>query len=113
MRKSLVVPIVVAVVAWGAVGAYLGRNLPSEFAARRLVRVSLIDPESARFRSIQARPDVICGQVNAKNRMGGYTGFTRFIAYRNGADTLFEPQDTDPGYLLAAFNETWTVLCAS
>lgn len=48
---------------------------------------NLIDPESARFRNIRA-VDVttnsgktirrVCGEVNAKNSIGGYTGFSMF-----------------------------------
>lgn len=47
------------------------------------VKVRLHDPDSARFKfgqpfSKQAGETVVCGEVNAKNRLGGYTGFTRF-----------------------------------
>lgn len=46
------------------------------------VRRGLIDPDSARFRWYpQMRDDgIYCGFVNAKNRMGGYTGFTLFMS---------------------------------
>lgn len=41
------------------------------------------DPESARFRDVRAGRDdksiFVCGLVNAKNGIGGYTGFTPFI----------------------------------
>jgi hypothetical protein len=41
---------------------------------------TLVDPESARFRNdyVDAAGGV-CGEVNAKNRMGGYVGFTPYI----------------------------------
>lgn len=51
------------------------------------VRYTLIDEDSARFRNIRAaqvtkasgEPEVLfCGEVNAKNRMGGYSGFKIF-----------------------------------
>ncbi len=54
---------------------------------------NLIDPASARYRSVFIRTTIgrdqlphltICGQVNAKNAMGGYTGWTAF-AYSGGA----------------------------
>jgi len=51
-----------------------------EIKLQRLVRgfveKSLKDPGSAEFRNQYG----ICGEVNAKNSFGGYTGFKRFIA---------------------------------
>jgi hypothetical protein len=53
-----------------------------------LYKSRLVDPESAQFRSLKAAShdasesgqafDTLCGEVNAKNRMGGYVGFTMF-----------------------------------
>lgn len=44
----------------------------------------LKDPDSAKFRNVRfysgGGVPVVCGQVNAKNAFGGYTGFERFIA---------------------------------
>ena len=59
-----------------------------------IVRSSLKDPESAKFRDIKIaiKPyDVtgtktayaICGEVNAKNSYGGYTGFEGFVVENN------------------------------
>jgi hypothetical protein len=47
----------------------------------------LNDPESARFRKVFVSPRgrAVCGEVNAKNRMGGYVGFKRFISARDKA----------------------------
>ncbi|WP_373988114.1 hypothetical protein [Duganella sp. BuS-21] len=41
---------------------------------------SLSDPESAKFRSIGFNPKTktLCGEVNAKNSFGGYSGFQWF-----------------------------------
>jgi len=46
------------------------------------VREALTDPESATFRntSYHGATKAVCGEVNAKNRMGGFVGFTRFYA---------------------------------
>jgi hypothetical protein len=38
----------------------------------------LLDPASAEFRNVANGPEV-CGEVNAKNSYGGYTGFKVFI----------------------------------
>lgn len=52
------------------------------------VKASLIDPDSAQFRGVKIiRSDgkiVVCGQVNSKNRMGGYIGYQNFIAGTKG-----------------------------
>lgn len=46
---------------------------------------SLKDPESARFRNVFVSPRgrAVCGEVNAKNSMGGYVGFKRFISAKD------------------------------
>lgn len=38
-------------------------------------KVGLFDPEAAKFRNIKGN----CGEINAKNKVGGYTGYRRFI----------------------------------
>lgn len=58
--------------------------------ARKAVKEKLNDPDSAQFRNdrvTEAEPGVkakggfyVCGELNAKNRMGGYNGFTRYSA---------------------------------
>lgn len=57
------------------------------------VKYSLIDPDSASFRNIRAS-DLsladgtsyrrVCGEVNSKNRMGGYAGFSTFKGNMQG-----------------------------
>ena len=48
---------------------------------RKQVREMLIDSDSAKFGEIRpgTDKDSYCGTVNAKNRMGGYTGSTLFL----------------------------------
>ena len=53
-------------------------------AAERAVRRELKDPDSAQFKDVRANYTeefgvVACGRVNAKNELGGYTGFRRFV----------------------------------
>ena len=44
------------------------------------VRARLIDSQSARFKNLVLDPNGgICGEFNAKNRMGGYGGFEPFF----------------------------------
>jgi len=52
------------------------------------VRGILIDADSARFRDIRSvvnskGEEAVCGEVNARNRFGGYTGFTPFTFAKN------------------------------
>jgi hypothetical protein len=46
------------------------------YQAEDQIKAHLTDPESAYFRN----KDGVCGEVNSKNQLGGYTGFTRYIA---------------------------------
>lgn len=51
-------------------------------AIQDAIKSRLKDPDSARFRDVYIfdGTDFVCGEVNAKNSMGGYTGFTTFMA---------------------------------
>lgn len=58
-------------------------------AAEAAVRRKLKDPESAAFRNVAViAPEkfdpnalgIVCGEVNAKNSFGGYTGFSNFVS---------------------------------
>ncbi len=74
-------------------------------ATREWLELSLTDYETARFRDVRVvlvspnRRDpsqvvlMVCGMVNARNRMGGYTGFKTFY---HGSD-LPGPRKTDFG----------------
>lgn len=46
---------------------------------QNMVRERLKDPDSAKFRSLlKYGTHWVCGQVNAKNGMGGYVGYSSF-----------------------------------
>lgn len=65
-------------------------------AHRDAVLAKLRDPDSAKFRNVRKlgmigegvsdRPAVYCGEVNAKNAMGGYPGFAHFPVMPLGED---------------------------
>lgn len=57
-------------------------------ATEEVVRYYLKDGESARFRNVIKN----CGEVNAKNSWGAYSGFSRFIV-RDGKQVNFESPD--------------------
>lgn len=62
------------------------------------VRETLTDPDSAQFRNLQVYGDglpgdtVVCGEVNAKNRLGGYVGFRHFRAGWGPNEVEFDPE---------------------
>ncbi len=67
----------------------LATQIDDEYVKQALeyTRNELIDPDSAKFTGLYAaktdnpnEKTVICGYVNAKNRLGGYTGKKRFMA---------------------------------
>jgi hypothetical protein len=56
---------------------------PRMVEGREAVKSLLTDPSSAQFRNLRFHPARgqarhLCGEVNAKNRMGGYVGFQAF-----------------------------------
>lgn len=66
------------------------------------VRYSLIDPDSASFRNIRADDLTladgtnyrrVCGEVNSRNRMGGYSGFSTFKGNMQGGSFKLEYMD--------------------
>jgi hypothetical protein len=52
----------------------------------------LIDPSSAQFRNVDAREGVVCGEINGKNRMGAYAGFSRFYVDVGTWSAAIDPQ---------------------
>lgn len=78
--RKLAGALVLAFVACFGGGAYyyLNQYRPIQ-AARTLVVERLSDPQSAQFRNeVIYGGTIVCGEVNARNRMGGYVGFRWF-----------------------------------
>lgn len=82
-----------------------------QVAAKDAMKASLKDPDSAKYRNVFAHPVAknpgayaFCGQVNAKNGFGGYTGYERFIAGPGIAVTETSMKD---------FDIAWSQLCSS
>ncbi len=46
---------------------------------------------------MRSSPTIVCGEVNAKNRMGGYVGFRRFVADLDAQEVTIAPGE--PGDL--------------
>jgi len=69
------------------------------------ILANLKDPDSAKFKGLfTARDTFLCGEVNAKNSMGGYTGFQRFVTMGSPGLTWFDNGDVK-------FIEQWGTLC--
>jgi hypothetical protein len=64
--------------------------------AKHTIRNALIDGETAQFSDLKffKRTNFVCGQVNAKNRIGGYVGKKTFIVSLGDKAYFFQP-DTD------------------
>ena len=81
-----------------AVAGYLlwNRQYAPEARIYTKVRMTLTDPESAQFRNFRtnASTGVSCGEVNAKNKLGGYVGFKKFLAAADGSVALEPPIPT-------------------
>lgn len=63
--------------------------------AKRVVGASLFDPSSAQYRDVDQHGQFLCGEVNAKNRLGGYIGYRKFRATFDPPETEFEPVQTE------------------
>jgi hypothetical protein len=55
-------------------------------SAHQHITDTLKDPASVQWRGdmVSSDGDLICGTVNAKNSMGGYVGFKRYLASQTG-----------------------------
>lgn len=98
--------IIAAAVAITAVAsAYMHKNWDEWFVLpelRQPVIQALKDPDSAQFRNERRVGRYLCGEVNAKNSLGGYVGFKRYMT--SGADLHIE----DHGVLARSTQERST-----
>jgi hypothetical protein len=97
----------------------------SEGGHKEVVKYRLNDPDSAQFRNpYQSTRDksVWCGEVNARNRLGGMVGYTRYIAYTSRDigrpelgqvffDQAAREASNDPTSQSAEFTSKWRVFC--
>lgn len=66
--------------------------------AKKIVRDSLLDGESAQFSDMQfyKQSNYVCGKVNAKNKMGGYVGKTEFFVDLGKSKFITNPDRSIP-----------------
>lgn len=80
-------------------------------ASQEGVRSRLKDPSSADFRNVgyysggKEGGAAVCGEVNAKNSFGAFSGFERFVAM--GPEVAFLSRDVEP----TEFTKVWNGLC--
>lgn len=78
-------------------------------AAMSAVKRKLADDRSARFRDVSvviqdSGTKAVCGEVNAKNRAGGYIGYQHFISAGTDEFTWLEEEMPD-------FASAWNQIC--
>lgn len=80
------------------------------------VQRQLRDPSSANFGKVNAYADrkyktksvtVVCGEVNAKNAFGGYTGMKQFVYVVEPSVTALDSDGDN-----SRFVDLWNALCA-
>lgn len=81
-----------------AVSSLLGGcSVGEEGRVKKEVKAMLNDPNSAEFRNIKVFENGnYCGEVNAKNKMGGYVGFQAFFMVESKLEIM---KGIDPEYL--------------
>jgi hypothetical protein len=78
-------------------------------SALQAVKSQLVDPDSAKFRSVRVYQQAsgtkaVCGEVNAKNRAGGFNGYERFVSAGTSQHTWLEQQ-------VSGFESVWSQVC--
>jgi len=79
---------------------------------------NFLDPEAAKFRNLQVREWQgkdkkylsLCGEVNAKNAMGAYTGYKKFSAGKDSGDVIETDGSPADGIIIMA---KWDIPCGS
>ena len=100
---------VAAVVAAAIVAAIGYREFALIRPMKAMILVRLKDPGSAEFRNVRYLGDwtvqggVLCGEVNAKNAMGGYVGYHHFEVFEGYVDLYTDGREE----LLRSGTATW------
>ncbi|MHA3079640.1 hypothetical protein [Acinetobacter sp. ANC 5502] len=74
--------------------------------AETAVKQVLIDSDSAKFRNQKGN----CGEVNSKNKFGGYVGFSRYI-YDPSTKTASIESESSSGTSPVTMDALWKVKC--
>lgn len=90
-------------------------HLPTFVKGQQAVRESLNDPDSAVFKDLMLQTyhshPYMCGEVNARNRMGGMGGFTRFYVQLDEAMPFAFFDNHEDGsfnkYMTTCYGDDW------
>ena len=87
--------------------------------AKRLIEDQLNDPASAQYKSIAVATiakdakypiapgtKVVCGRVNAKNKIGGYVGFRLFYAVPSSNIVIIQPNAPSKSLSLSDYDKS-------
>ena len=80
----------------------LAAAVPSIAEAKQVLSDMTTNPSAVQFRGIRAVGNVVCGEFNAPNEMGGYEGFEPFSYYAKDrwVTGLFYPTVRTPGNIV-------------
>lgn len=110
MKKLLILNILVALVSIGCSKSpeekLVDETKKLELKVSAYVRTTLKDGDSAKFRN----QNKLCGEVNAKNSFGAYTGFTKYIVTD---EKIFFEEEYQDELGRRAFNDMWNASCNS
>ena len=67
--------------------------------AQTYIKTLLSDPFSAEFRNSHTSGGCVLGEVNAKNKMGGYVGFAGFYYNMKSKTGAVEPMESPKGVI--------------
>jgi hypothetical protein len=99
MNKTLIavagIPTIALLIGLPGYGWYASNIKPLK-RAEQAIRDTLLDPDSAQFKNLSLRSNAeVCGEVNAKNRMGGYVGFRNFnVTFKGEENQIFLDTET-------------------
>lgn len=104
MKKIVIRALLALVLLGGLFYAYTGYLIHQH---RDVVKAKLNDPDSAKFRNerlvgpLTLKGGLLCGEVNAKNAMGGYVGYRKFAASAGQNDVELAPSETEDTFVKA------------
>lgn len=111
MKSSLVMLAIVS----SLVGCHSAQREAEERAKSALGEL-LLDPNSVQLRTVHIGKKyqgktTVCGEVNAKNAMGGYAGFKPFLVAGTVASIEKNQHELTLGYVL--WRKQWSSLCGT
>lgn len=75
--------------------------------AEAAVKSQLIDPDSAKFQNQKGN----CGEVNSKNKFGGYVGYSRYVFLASDNMVAIESNSSDSIWPTSVMNDLWSRHC--